>query len=71
MTSGSSTFDTFILAQIRVAGARARLFVNEVDTIGVALAGRLIDADTAVAQLADLGVDLSVPSSITLSTAAA
>ena len=68
MTEASSAFDTFILAQIRVASARARLFVNEVDTIGVALTGKLIDIDTAIAQLADLGVDLIVPSSVIAST---
>jgi hypothetical protein len=55
MTAGSSTF---------VAGARARLFVNKVDAIGTALRGKFIDADGAIAQLAELGVDLIVPSSI-------
>ena len=64
MTEASSAFTNFLLAHIRVASARARLFVNEVDAIGVALTGRLIDADTAIAQLAELGVDLSAPSTI-------
>lgn len=51
--------------------APARLFVNEVDAIGVALTGRLIDADTAIAQLIELGVDLSAPATVIPSTSAA
>jgi hypothetical protein len=70
MTEASSAFANFLLAQIRVASARARLFVNEVDTIGVALTGRLIDTDTAVAQMAELGVDVIAPATVIPSTPA-
>jgi hypothetical protein len=41
------------------------LFVNEVDTIGTALAGDFIDVATAVAWLTDIGVDL-IPASSTI-----
>ena len=39
----------FLLAALRAASARARAMQLDIDTIGVALKGDLIGADTAVA----------------------
>lgn len=41
----------YVLAEIRRTAALARFWVIELDTIGVALAGNLIDVHTAVAEL--------------------
>ena len=43
----------FLLAALRAASARARALALDIDTIGVALKGGLIGADTAVAWLHD------------------
>lgn len=43
----------FVLAELRAARHRARLYVAEIETIGVALKGGMIDAETAVEWLAD------------------
>ena len=45
-TIGSSTYTDFVLAQLRVAAARASLTVVEIDSIGTALAGGFVDVDT-------------------------
>jgi hypothetical protein len=41
----------YLLAEIRLARAHASLWVNTLDTLGVALKGNLISPETAVAQL--------------------
>ena len=65
MTATSSAFTQFILSQIRVASARVRLTVTEIDDVGVSLAGNVIDADTAVAWMDEIAPGLVVvPSSI-------
>jgi hypothetical protein len=65
MTATSSAFTRFILSQIRVASARVRLTVTEIDDVGVSLAGNFIDADTAVAWMDEIAPGLVVvPSSI-------
>jgi hypothetical protein len=46
----------YLLAALRCAALRARLAACEIDSIGVALCGGLIDPDTAVAWLHDCGV---------------
>ena len=46
----------FILAALRAASARARAIPLDIDTIGVALKGGLIGADTAVAWIHDAGL---------------
>jgi len=43
----------FLLAALRAASARARTMMLDIDTIGVALKGDLIGADTAVAWIRD------------------
>jgi hypothetical protein len=55
MTSTSSGFTDFLLAQIHCAGLRARLLVSEIDSIDVALRGDFITADDAVAWLNEAG----------------
>ena len=46
----------FLLAELRCAALRARLTACEIDAIGGALRGGLIDPETAVAWLSDCGV---------------
>jgi len=69
MTAQSSAFAKFILSQIRVGAARARLGAIEIDDIGVSLAGGFINTDTAIRWLDEIAPGLLVvPSSITPST---
>ena len=44
---------TFLLTALRAASARAKLLDADITTIGVALKGDLIGADTAVAWIRD------------------
>ena len=46
----------YLLAELRCAALRARLVACEIDAIGIALRGGLIDPETAVAWLHDCGV---------------
>ena len=46
----------YLLAELRCAALRARLAACEIDAIGIALRGGMIDPDTAVAWLHDCGV---------------
>ena len=62
MTEASSAFADFLLAQIRVAAARARLAVVEIDSIGTALAGNFISADDAIAWMDEIGATITLPS---------
>ena len=63
-TIGSSTYTDFVLAQLRVAAARASLTVVEIASIGTALAGGFVYADTAVEWAIEIGVlDLIATSS--------
>jgi hypothetical protein len=71
MTEASSAFTNFILAQLRVASARAKLVGVEADSIITALSGDFINADAAIAWAHDVGVDLIAPSSVIPSTSAA
>jgi hypothetical protein len=45
----------YVLAELRCAALRARLAACEIDTIGIALRGGVIDADTALECLVDCG----------------
>jgi hypothetical protein len=47
---------SFLISQLGCATLRARLAACEIDSIGVALRGGLIDPETAVAWLHDCGV---------------
>jgi hypothetical protein len=44
----------FLLSHLRAARTRAQLAVCEIDSIGVALKGNLIDVDEALAWAADV-----------------
>jgi hypothetical protein len=55
-TAVSSTFANYVLAEIRCAALRARLMANELNTMGVALKGGLIDTNAALAHLHEVGV---------------
>jgi len=45
----------YLLAELRCAAVRARLWVNEIDAIGAALRAGWIDPDEAIAAIADSG----------------
>jgi hypothetical protein len=45
----------YVLAELRCAALRARLAAYDIDAIGVALRGGLIDADVALEWLFDCG----------------
>jgi hypothetical protein len=45
----------FVLAQLSCAALRARLVAAEIDSAAVALRGGLIDADGAMAWMAEIG----------------
>jgi hypothetical protein len=64
MTTGSSHFADYLLAELRCAALRARLMHNDIIAIGLALKAGLINGDNAVEHLADCGVlRLVAPSS--------
>jgi hypothetical protein len=67
MTQLSSAFTNYLLAELKCASIRARLIVNEIDAIGVALRGNFICTDDAIAWLQEAGA-LGLISSITRST---
>lgn len=46
----------YLLSEVRRLATGARLTVVELDTIGIALRGRLIDPDRAMQELDDLGL---------------
>ncbi len=56
IASGREGRNEFLLAELRCAALRARLWQLEIDTIGIALKGTLITPDQAVGLLADRGV---------------
>jgi len=45
----------YVLARLRMASLRARIVANEIDFIGVTLKAGLIDTQTAIGMLADVG----------------
>jgi hypothetical protein len=49
----STGFTDFILRQLSIAGLRAKIVVNEIETVAAALAGGLIDVETALAMLGE------------------
>ena len=46
----------YLLAELRAAALRARLWQADIDAVGLALKGGLISPDQAVEHLADCGV---------------
>jgi hypothetical protein len=65
-TEPSSDYTGFILRQLRCAGLRARLIVNQIDSIGIALRDNFIGPDDAIAWLHEagaLGLIVTSPSS--------
>ena len=51
----ANTFVDFLLAELACAAIRARLLTAEIDSAAVALRGGLIDADGAMAWMAEIG----------------
>lgn len=47
----------YLLAALRVASMRARLYQTEIDSIGVALRGGFIGPEDAVVWVRDIGAD--------------
>ena len=56
VATGRDDRTAYLLAELRCAALRARLVACEIDAIGIALRGGLIDPETAVAWLHDCGV---------------
>lgn len=50
----------YVLAELRVAALRARLIVNEVDTVGLAFKAGFMSADMAIEHLLEIGAPLSL-----------
>jgi len=48
-------FRKYVLAEIRCALVRAKLYANEIERIGIALKGGIVDPESAVAMMADAG----------------
>lgn len=48
-------FQEYVLAQLRCSHMRARLYVNEIELIGVALKGGIVDAETALQMMHEAG----------------
>ena len=55
VTLASSTFTKYLLRELRCASLKARLAVNEIQFVGVALKGGLIDPTAALEHLAEVG----------------
>jgi hypothetical protein len=55
-TDVSSNFSDYVLAEIRCAGLRAQIMVNDIEAMTVALGAGLVNADTALAHLHEVGV---------------
>ena len=67
MTEPSSNYVDYLLAEIRCAVLRAKLWQNDLVAIGIALKGGFISADNALEHLADCGaLRLVAPSSSTI-----
>jgi hypothetical protein len=49
------SYKRYVLGQLRAARARARLMINAIDDIGVALKDGAIDADQALVDLGNVG----------------
>jgi hypothetical protein len=65
MTITSSAFADYVLAELRCAALRAKLWQNDITAIGLALKGNFIDPDNALAHLHDCGaLRLVAPSSV-------
>jgi hypothetical protein len=56
MSTTSSNFAAYVLAEIRCAGLRARLMANDIEAVTIALGAGLIAPDTALEHLAEVGV---------------
>jgi hypothetical protein len=54
-TGASSTFTDYLVRELRVAGLKARIALNEIQFVGVALKGGLIDPNAALEHLAEVG----------------
>jgi imidazolonepropionase-like amidohydrolase len=63
VTTSSSTFIDFLLAEFRCAGLRARIVANEIEAMATALSAGLISAETAVLHLHETGALALVPTS--------
>jgi hypothetical protein len=69
MTDTSSGFTGYLIAELRCAALRAKLWQNDITAIALALKGGLISADSAVEHLRDCGVlRLVAPSSVWMSS---
>jgi hypothetical protein len=59
-TEPSSGFADFVLHRLHVARIQARLALNHINTVAVALKGGLIDGEDAIAMLGEAGLDFII-----------
>ena len=53
--TGSSGFADYVVHELRCAELRARLMVNNIEAMTIALGAGLVNADTALAHLHEIG----------------
>lgn len=63
-TATSSALVDFTLAAIRCERARTALRLNQIDAAGIGLRAGLFGPDDAIAMIEEVGVDITVPSSL-------
>jgi hypothetical protein len=63
VTTSSSAFVDFLLAQFRCAGIRARIIVNEIEAMQAALTAGLIAPEVAVLHVHEVGALGLLPTS--------
>jgi hypothetical protein len=67
--SGSSSYRDYLLAELRCAALRAKLWQNDIEAIAIGLKACLIDADQAIEHLSESGMlRLIAPSSTCIPT---
>jgi hypothetical protein len=59
-TEPSSSFTDFVLRRLHVARLQARIALNQLDTVHVALSGGWIDGEDAIAMLGEAGLDFNI-----------
>jgi hypothetical protein len=54
-SSTTSIFTDYVVAEFQCAAIRARLLATEIESVRIALRGGLIDVDSAMSWMADIG----------------
>lgn len=60
----TNDFREYVLAELRTARLRAKMYVNEIEAIGIALKAHMIEPEDALAWMQEAGtLDFMVPTS--------